>query len=306
MATNPTTALVRSGFASLMKAEPELREIYYNEYKRLPELFPQYMLMDTSDRKTETENVIGNMSEWTSHTEGEDYTYNAITQGTEVTVTHTTYSNGFSVSQELMEDNQWGAIMRGPQEMAAGGKSIAESGASTPFDNAFTSGTGSDGSYLCVTDHNLINSALTGSNAITNALSADGLEAAFIQASNTVDDGGVIINTNFDTLFVPPALRRTALELTQSALTPFSNNNATNIYKGMINKVVVCPYLASSTAWFLIDSSSRRRPKFFWRVRPQFNVTTQPSSLNSLMTGRLRFGTLFAGWQGVFGSTGTV
>ena len=188
--------------------------------------------------------------------------------------------------------------------MAAGGKSIVESVASTPFDNAFTSGTGSDGSYLCVTNHNLINSGSTGSNALTTPLSAEGLEAAYILGRNVVDDANVIIRTQYDTLLIPEDLERKAEELMMSVLNPETGNNAINVYKGKIKNIVVCPYLSSASAWFLIDSSSQRRPKFFWRLKPEFHVVTHPTSLNALMIARERFSTIFAGWQGVIGSTG--
>lgn len=304
MATNPTTLNKRSGFASLLKAKDELNQIYMDEHKRKAEIFPNYMLVQDHDKQTVTENVLGPLGEWTSQTEGEDNTFAAMTQGTEVTVSHTTYKQAYGISQEMMEDDQWSILKTAPKLIAQGGRSIAESVASAAFDNAFTSGTGSDGSYLCVTSHNLINSGSTGSNASTDVFGADGLKAAYILGHNVVDDANTFIDVQYDTLLIPENLEQAAFEMFKSNLDPESNRNAANFYQGKIKKIVVCPWLSSDTAWFLIDSSSDYRPKFFWRVRPEFDMDIMPESRNALMFGRQRHSILFAGWQGVFGSTG--
>jgi len=205
-----------------------------------------------------------------------------------------------------MEDNEWGNILKAAREMARSGEANVEDQASNDYDNAFTSGTGTDGSYLCVTNHNLINSGSTGSNALTTTLSAAGLNEALILGMNTVGENNIIVQTNFDTLLVGPTLMKTARELMESDKTPESASNAVNTFKGKITKLVVNPYISSTTAYFLLDSSSENRPQFFWRVRPMFRELKDQHSGNSLMQARQRMSNGFATWQGVIGSTGTV
>lgn len=298
------SANVRSSFATLMKNFPEIRKVFYDEFKQLPQIFPNFLIVESSTKKTETENTIGPRGIWSSKNEAAEYTFGDLAQGTEVAYTHTTYTDAFDLSEELMEDNQWKTIMRSAREMARGGYACAEDLATDVLNNAFSSGTGADGSYLCVTDHNLINSGSTGSNALTTVLSAQGLEDAYVLADNIVNEAGVIIPTNFTTLVVPPALRRTAEELKGSDKTPENNNNAINVYKNEITKIVVDPYLTSSTAWFLVDESSQARGKFFWRVKPQFFNDRDVYSGNYLMKARERFSYGHTDWQGVIGSTG--
>jgi len=300
----PGSANVRSSFASLMKNFPELRKAFYDNFKMLPPLLDHFLVMENSTKSTETENTIGGRGEWSSKSEAAEYTFGDYAQGTEKVYTHTTYAEAFDVTQELIEDNQWSSIMKTAKEMARGGYSAKENNGADVLNNAFSSGTGTDGSYLCVTTHNLINSGSTGSNALTTPLSADGLEAAYVIADNIVNEANIIIPTNFTTLVVPPSLRREAEELKGSDKTPSNANNAINVYKNEITKIVVDPYLSSSTAWFLVDTSTEARGKFFWRVKPQFISDKSPYSDNLLMKARERFSYGHTDWQGCIGSTG--
>jgi len=299
-----TDANLRSSFASLMKSFPELRKAFYDEFKMLPNICDSFLVMESSSKNIERENTIGGRGEWSSKSEGAEFTFGDYAQGTEKTYTHTTYAEAFDVSEEMIEDNQWKGIMKSAKEMARGGYAAKENNAADVLNNAFSSGTGADGSYLCVTNHNLINSGSTGSNAMTTVLSAEGLEDAYALADATVNEANIIIPTNFTTLVVPPALRRTAEELKGSDKTPESANNAINVYQNEITKIVVDPYLSSSTAWFLIDTSTDCRGKFFWRVKPQFRNDSDVYSQNFLMKARERFSYGHTDWQGVIGSTG--
>jgi len=299
-----SSANVRSSFASLMKNFPEIRKVFYDQFKMLPPLLDNFLIVENSTKSAETENTVGGRGEWSSKSEAAEYTFGDYAQGTEVAYTHTTYAEAYDLSEELMEDNQWPQIMKTAKEMARGGYSAKENNGADVLNNAFSSGTGADGSYLCVTDHNLINSASTGSNALTTALSADGLEEAYVLADNIVNEANIIIPTNFTTLVVPPALRREAEELKGSDKTPSNANNAINVYKNEITKIVVDPYLSSSTAWFLIDPTCEARGKFFWRVKPQFYNDRDVYSGNYLMKARERFSYGHTDWQGVIGSTG--
>ena len=299
-----TNANKRSSFASLMKNFPELRKVFFDQFKMLPPLLDNFLVMDSSSKSAEIENTVGGRGEWSSKTEAAEYTFGDYAQGTEVAYTHLTYAEAYDLSEEMMEDNQWPAIMKTAKEMARGGYAAKENNGADVFNNAFSSGTGADSSYLCVTDHNLINSVSTGSNALTTPLSADGLEEAYVLADNIVNESNVIVPTNFTTLVVPPSLRREAEELKGSDKTPSNANNAINVYKNEITKIVVDPYLSSSTAWFLVDNSTDCRGKFFWRVKPQFYNDRDVYSGNYLMKARERFAYGHTDWQGVLGSTG--
>ena len=205
-----------------------------------------------------------------------------------------------------MEDNQEKTIMRDAREMAKGGVTIVESTATTVLDNAFTSGTGSDGKVMCASDHDLINSVSTGDNALTAVLDSDGLEEALILARRITDESNQFVDVVFDTLVVPPELEVAALQLSQSQKVPENGDNANNIFRGRYN-VVVNQYLSSTTAWFLVASgnSNEMKPRFYWRVKPMFRDKLDTHSDNFLFHARERFSVGHTGWQNIIGSTGT-
>ena len=139
---------------------------------------------------------------------------------------------------------------------------------------------------------------------MTLALSATGLNAAYILADTMVNEADVFVPLNYNTLIVPPELRTAAEELVRSTYVPESDKNAVNVYKNRINKIIVNPYLTSATAWFLVASESDKKGKLYWRVRPQFKETSDPYSDNRLFKARERFSIGHTEWQGAIGSTG--
>jgi phage major head subunit gpT-like protein len=301
----PASANVEASFASLLKSFPEVRNVFFDEFKMYPSLYNQFLDVETSKKKYEIENTVGGRPKWSSKSEAAEYTFGDYAQGTEVTYTHTTYADAFDVSEEMDEDNEHKKVMNSAREMARGGYAAVEDSAADVLNNGFSGGTtGADGSQLFASDHDLINSVSTGDNALTTALGVDGLKDAYELADKIVNEAGIYVPVEYKTLIVPPELRQTAEELVNSTLTPFTSNNATNVYKNRITKIVVNPYLSSTTAWFLVSESLKKKGKFFWRVKPQFKPGVDQYSGNFLYKARERFSAGHTDWQGAIGSTG--
>jgi hypothetical protein len=303
---DPANANVRASFATLMKSFPEIKKVFFDEFKMYPEMYSQYLDIDNSQKQKETENAVGGRPIWGTKTEANDYTFGDYAQGTEVAYTHITYADAFDVSEELMEDNQWKNVMKNAREMARGGYAVVEDVSADILNLGFVGGTtGSDGGQLFSATHNLINSASTGDNAMTEALDADALQIAYELADRIVNEANIFVPVDYDVLVIPPELRQAGEELAKSEYTPGDSTNAVNVYKNRIKKIVVNPYLTSATAWFLISSSSEKKGKLFWRVRPQFIDDRDQFSGNFLCKARARFSVGHTEWQGAIGSTGT-
>ena len=307
MAYTSTDALKTSTFASLLSARPYIRDAYYDELQAIPTIYDKSHVVESSTLAVEREDVVGEFEAWssTAKTEAAEFSYNNTAIGTTISYTAATYTNAFDVSEELLEDNQWKGIVSKAQDKAKGAIALLESKAVSVYDNAFTSGTGADGSYLCSSSHNLINSTSTGDNAETAALSASALDSMQQLADKMVNEGNIYVRVNYDILMVPVELRRVAEELIGSDKTPEDANNSKNVEYGKY-KVLVNPYLSSSTAFFLIASgnANKRKPKVFHRVKPQLRMVTDVHSGNPCFQGRMRFSYGFTGWQDVIGSTG--
>jgi hypothetical protein len=315
-----SSANLRSSFPSLLKQKGELRKIFYDELADLPDIYTSFCSVDTMDSAYISENVEGGREKWSAIVAGDgsypdytytgeaaEYTFNNVADGTEIHYVPVTYRDAMDFSPEMVEDNRWRGIYANAREMAKGGKTIAEEIATDVLDNAFASGTGADGSYLCVTNHNLINSSSTGSNATSYKLSAEGLKQVQIISRKIVDDSNQYVNIKFDTLVVAPENEKLAEELVGSDKDPETANNAMNMFKGRY-KVVVNPYLADPNTWFLVVSGDKnaRKPRFYWRKTPQFKTDICSYSDNLLMKARERFAVGFSSWQHIIGSTGTL
>ena len=95
-------------------------------------------------------------------------------------------------------------------------------------------------------------------NENTLTLSLDNFETVLVSAQGFKDDQGEELDYMYDLLVVPPALARTAAQITGNPQAYDTANRETNPYSGKID-YIVSPKLAS-TAWHLIASGERIKP----------------------------------------------
>lgn len=171
------------------------------------------------------------------------------------------------------------------------------------FDNAFTSGTGGDGQYLCSASHPRADGGTAQSNTHTYAPTEGYIESALIAMRGTKDDKGQKILVRPDTVLIPPDLEKEMSILLQSTGRTGTNYNEINPYQGRLN-IMVWDYLDSTQAWFVLDSGLHQL-NFFWRVRPEFAQDESFDTDAALYKTRCRFSVGFSNWRGVWGSTGT-
>jgi len=103
------------------------------------------------------------------------------------------------------------------------------------------------------------------------ALSDTNFNTTWIAAKAFVDDRGDTTDHNYDTLIVPPALYKTAVQIAGNPLISGSANNDINPWNGMI-EVVVSPKL-DSTAWILAACGGSLKPMLL-AMREQPNLQT--------------------------------
>jgi phage major head subunit gpT-like protein len=111
------------------------------------------------------------------------------------------------------------------------------------------------------------------------------------------------------TLIVPPALEKTAVQLTESVLDPESANNAIgyHYYRGNID-VLVCKWISnaaggSDTAWFLVANADHMIQLI---TREGFETEWWEDKDNRTIKvrGTLAFAFGWSGWFGTYGSKG--
>jgi len=304
-----TDAEKRSGFTEIIEVQDRMARIAFDELsKPWAQIFPQVVNVMSSSKKDEKFNIFAAPGSWYKvANEGEEFTYANHAEGTTITATPDEYRQAFDVTEVMMEDKQWPKLMSGVKDLMRGALEIEEIIGHLPYNNAFSSGLMSDGSYMCAAAHDPVNSATTWSNAITTEMSYEALKEMIELSYDILGEDGIRSMHNYDTLFIPPPLEEMAYILLQSENNPNTQNKQANFVRSKIKKVIVSPWLTSDTAFFLIASGEKAiLPQFINRVPKQFRSDVDVYSHNILNKGRMRaICTAYAG-QGVIGSTGTV
>lgn len=277
----------------------------------------QLFNVQKSKHQTETHygaGEMGQMMEW--NLSGNKVSYEDIDPQYSKTYTHKKYSKGFQVQKELLDDERYDVIKGKPKKLARVEGFTRQVLGMGVFKNAFSSAAdnlGPDSKSLCNSAHPAgpSNTGTTFSNTSTLALTATNLETlrnnALGGSTQWKDDKGNMLVVDFDTILVPPALRKTAMIIADTSEEPMTSDHSINVWKGSLN-VIECPFLNNSTtAWFMLDSS-RMKDYLQWFDREHtglkfggydFDTDTAKYAIKN----RLSFG--WDHWSFVYGSTGT-
>ena len=292
----------RPNFGDLL--EPGLRQIFDDKFAEIPEVYGSIFHVDSSTHDTERDSAITGFSLLEETAEGSPIEYEDPVQMYDVSYVHKKYTKGFKVSEELMEDDRYSVIKKKPAALARACRRTAESLGAAVLNNAFSSGTGGDGKYLCSYIHPRADGGTAQSNASTTGitLTETNLNTALLAMRAQVDDKGMKIGMKADTIIVPPALEKTAHIILDSNLRSGTADNDANYFKGLL-KVISWDWLSSSTAWFLLDSSQHEL-NWFWRIRPEFKQDNSFDTGMALFKARMRSSAGWSDWRGVWGSKG--
>jgi phage major head subunit gpT-like protein len=289
-----------SNFSQLVDLDPVLSEIFHQHYTTVPAVRQMLYNVQTSDKAAETDLRVGSFADPVPF-DGV-VVYDTVDPDYEIVYAHEHYTRGFQVEQTMLEDMQYNSIFQQASQMGTAFARKQEKDAAGLFNGAFTASLGYDGRALCATNHPRSQTNSTSvSNSLQLALDATNLETAVQTLEGLKDDRGEEISIVADILLVPRALRKTALELTESELTPESAENAINVHNTI--QTVVWPFLSDTTAWFVLDSTmARTYLKWFDRIAPEFSAEDSFDTLIRKYRGRMRYSYGFSDWRFVVGS----
>lgn len=248
--------LKQSNFADLYgsAALPVLEEIFRSNLMRHPQLREVLFKTVKTDREIYQATEVHDMPQFSSISEGVDYTFGKPLQGYDKTFTIAKYGYGFSISEEAIEDGKFNFVADAVAKLAKSALETQEVAGMNIFNNGFASETTPDGQYLFATAH----TTPTGTYSIANKpttdvdLSFESLSAAIAAFRSTFrGDSGIYYKLEPKYLVVPTSLELYALQLVNSALKADSANNNINPFH-MKLQVVSSPHLTDSDAWFLV------------------------------------------------------
>lgn len=293
--------------------EPGLRKIFFETYDEIPEQFPKIYNVDTSTKAVEHDWGMGAFGDWEKRaSQLDEVAYTTLSPGLDRTYTHDAFTQGFMVTREMYDDEQYRQMEKLPKAMARSGRAKVEKDAMTPLLNGFNATkTIYDGKALFAVDHPLLDSTETCSNLATGVLNDANLKAALKLMRETVDEAGNLIQMKATKLIIPPALEDTAIRILKSTQIAGGELNDTNKFLNSYGiEVVVMDYLSaaaggSDTHWFLQDGS-RHELNFFWRIRPEFKWDEDFDTFVSKYRGYMRYSYGVSDFRGLVGSTGVV
>lgn len=255
--------------------EPVFRELYTREMTNKKDYVPSMYDVQKSDKATESVEMIGGeglMEDWKFS--NNQVKYEDVDQLWQKYFTHSKYSLGREIDRDFVDDLKLTAIRDRIRSLADAVYKTQQMQGAQWFNNGILTTTAvdyrgrtynaalPDGKSLFATDHpySPTNSTDTQSNKGVAELSIDTFDAAFVAMQQWKDDKGNLMAAMGDTLFVAPALRRTALQIaglpnSEVKYEPGNADHNANVYADGSIKVVVNPFFTNSKAWVLADST---------------------------------------------------
>lgn len=287
---------------------PGIATVFFNRLAQRPKEFDAWINQRRSTRAYEEDVQFGGLGAFVRKSEGGVYTFDEPIEGTPVRYIHNTFGLGFRVTEELVEDEQYGLINRLTKELAKSASANKEVLAHSVLNNGFnTAFRGFDGLPLFHTAHTRLDGGATVANraAVDADLSVAALQAAIEIFENTVDDRGLPLNITPKWLVVGPANIWIANEILGSTQSPNDNRNAINVIASKYGiQLVVSHWLTDPDSWFLLADKDEHDLNMFIRVDDQFNADDDPLTGDSINTARHRVSVGFGEFRGTFGSQG--
>ena len=236
---------------------PGLNALFGLEYAQYGEQHKEIYDTETSERSFEEETKLSGFSAAAVKNEGAPIAYDNAQEAFTARYTHVTIAQGFSLTEEAIEDNLYDSLSARytkalARSMAYTKQVRAASVLNNGFDAAFPGG---DGVALFSTQHPLVSGGVNSNRPSTPSdLNETSLEAAVIQIAQWTDERGLLIAAKPKKLIVPPQLQFVATRLLETELRVGTADNDINALKnnGSIPEgYTVNNYLTDVNAWFL-------------------------------------------------------
>jgi hypothetical protein len=285
-----------------------LNALFGLEYARYGEQHKEIYETETSERSFEEETKLSGFSAAPVKNEGSAIAYDNAQEAFTARYTHVTIAQGFSLTEEAIEDNLYDSLSgRYTKALARSMAYTKQVRAASILNTGFTAATGGDGQPLFSTAHPLVSGGTNSNEPTVPAdLNETSLEAAVIQIAAWTDERGLLIAAKPRKLIVPPALQFVATRLLETELRVGTADNDINALKnnGSIPEgYTVNNYLTDTNAWFLCTDVPNGM-KHFVRTPLQNSMDGDFDTGNVRYKSRERYSFGFSDPLGMFGSPG--
>lgn len=289
----------------------DINDIFFDEYTMLPTEYDKVANIQPApagNHYTEAElSPLGTLREIP---EGQGVTFDDLVTGHEKTVYYTKFGLGIQITQEMVKDDLTGNFRRLPRKLAKSATNKIETEFWDLFNNGFTTTyhTARDGNAIFSDSHSTLKSEETiDNNGTAASLSETSLVAAFEYFDDLVDEAGYPLMARPTKLIVPTGLRATAERLLRTPQVVGSVNNDLNMVgpSGFFTpELMVCHYLTSSTAWFLVSDLADAAPNLYWKEQFMMESADDFYTGNALFKIIGRFAVFVMDYKGLYGNQG--
>jgi hypothetical protein len=295
---------------------PGLNALFGMEYARYGEEHKEIFETEASERSFEEETKLSGFGAAPVKNEGSAIAYDNAQEAWTARYNHETIAQGFSITEEAMEDNLYDSLSnRYTKALARSMAYTKQVKAASILNNGFS------GSYLggdnvslfgtnsssTVVNHPLVNGGTNANRPATGAdLNETSLEAAVIQIAGWTDERGLLIAAKPRKLVVPPQLMFVAKRLLDTELRVATADNDINALKQMgaiPEGYTVNHFLTDTNAWFLLTDVPNGL-KHFERVALATSMDGDFDTGNVRYKARERYSFGWSDPLGVYGSPG--
>jgi len=304
---------LRSNYGDLFSSTmlPVLEELFRTAFEQKAMIRDQIFKTVPHDRDIWQYSELHDMPQFSSVSEGSDYTFNRPKAGNSKTITPVKYGLGYSISQEAVDDGKIDLIADAIRKMGESARETQEQSAMDVFNNGFSTQTVADSLALFHATHTTPTGTYTFRNklAVNSDLSYSSLNTMIQDFGKQFrGDSGIYKSIAPKYLVVPQELKQYAKELVGSDLKADSADNNMNAIKGEGLTVLVSPRLTDANAWFLTADPADTGLRIIAR-KPLETMSAAPDTVGFLndaiyYKARYREKVDAVNAYGVFGSPG--
>jgi len=287
---------------------PGLHALFGLEYDRYPNEHEDIFDTENSERAYEEEVMLTGFGEAPVKAEGTAVVYDTAQEAWTARYVNETIAMAFSLTEEAIEDNLYDTLSsRYTRALARSMVQTKQIKGANILNNAFDSGLGGDGVYLCSASHPTVGNVNL-SNLLSTAadLNETSLEQALIDIAGFKDERGLRINAQATRMIIPSALQFVADRLLESPGRTGTADNDINASRnmGMVPQgYAVNHFLTDTDAWFL-KTDVPDGLKHFVRTSVSTNMEGDFETGNVRYKARERYSFGWSDWRGIFGTPG--
>jgi hypothetical protein len=304
------SVITSSSFAKALW--PGVNSWYGKEYSEFPVEYTDLFETFTSNRAYEEDVGITSFGLAQVKPEGQAVSFDSESQSYITRYAHVVYALGFIVTREIFEDDQYDVVgQRRARGLAYSMRQTKEIVGANVYNRAFSgSYTGGDGVAMCSTAHPHFAGGTQSNRSSTDAaLSEASLEQACIDMGKWVNDRGLRINVQPQSLHIPNDLEFEAHRILQTPYRPgttgATKNDINVLYAmGKFPKgIKTNHYFTSQTNWFL-RTNVKDSLKHFERRGMEFAIDNDFDTENAKFKATERYGFGWTDYRGIYGSNG--